>query len=208
MDLLEKIQEQAFKHVQAKQGAQVQGWTPKEFLVNFKEALAAAPLRELLILEVGTWKGLSANIMANICRQSNRKARIVCIDTWLGSPEHQQDLERVNGYPTLYNTFLTNTKSLKNTDMILPFPISSTQAADFFRMKNIRADIIYIDAAHEYEAVKLDIHMYWPLLRDGGAMLFDDYKWPGVQKAIDEFLQLHPGVKHAIRSNQVIVHKD
>lgn len=45
-------------------------------------------LRPKLILEVGTWKGLSAIYMANCIKSLNLETEIVCIDIWLGSPEH------------------------------------------------------------------------------------------------------------------------
>ena len=47
------------------------------------------------IIEIGTWKGLSANKMAKLCKSRNKKARIVCVDTFLGAPEHM-DGEWIN----------------------------------------------------------------------------------------------------------------
>lgn len=40
-------------------------------------------------------------------------------------------------------------------------------------------DFIYIDGSHVAEDVLQDAVLAWPLLRDGGAMVFDDYYWPG-----------------------------
>ena len=71
----------------------------------------------------------------------------------------------------------------------------------------VLADLIHIDAAHEYPDVKEDIALYWPLLAPGGILLGDDYipgpgppgpGWPGVVQAVEEFvkqagLQLHLG---------------
>src|SRR5947208_1485127 len=41
-----------------------------------------------LIIEVGTWKGHSANAMADSCKRMNLHTKIICVDTWLGSQEH------------------------------------------------------------------------------------------------------------------------
>jgi hypothetical protein len=61
------------------------------------------------------------------------------------------------------------------------------------KSKEVYADIVYIDAGHEYEAVKLDIGVFWSLLKPGGFMLLDDYAWDGVKKAADEH-SLHSNV--------------
>ena len=136
--------------------------------------------------------------MATITKSLSLSPQIICIDTWLGSPEHMEGesashgMTRINGLPTLFDTFLKNTKTRNNHDVIYPFPISSVQGAHYFIMKNVQVDIIYIDAGHEYEAVLLDIQLYWKLLKKGGVMIFDDWKWTGVQKAITEFAKLNP----------------
>ena len=39
-------------------------------------------------LEVGSWLGLSAIVVANgLLANLNLRARVYCVDTWLGSPE-------------------------------------------------------------------------------------------------------------------------
>jgi hypothetical protein len=50
---------------------------------------------------------------------------------------------------------------------------------------------IYIDAAHEYLPVYLDLVHYWDYLKDGGRYLGDDYteNWPGVKQAVNQFAQ-------------------
>ena len=52
-----------------------------------------------------------------------------------------------------------------------------------------QADAIYIDGAHEREAVLADLRAYWPLVRPGGCCFGDDYcaEWPGVAAAVDAF---------------------
>lgn len=39
-------------------------------------------------------------------------------------------------------------------------------------------DIIYIDGLHTAERVLEDAVLSWRLLKDGGVVIFDDYKWP------------------------------
>lgn len=42
-------------------------------------------------------------------------------------------------------------------------------------------DIIYIDGSHIADDVLSDEVQSWPLLRVGGTMIFDDYRWKGAE---------------------------
>jgi predicted O-methyltransferase YrrM len=50
-----------------------------------------------------------------------------------------------------------------------------------------RLDFVFIDADHSYEAVKEDMAAWYPALRPGGLFSGHDYRWAGVQQAVDEF---------------------
>ena len=177
-----------------------QGWMDPGF-PNIIETILSKRDRTapLTILEVGSWKGLSATIMADIARRLGfTDIKMICVDTWLGAPEFWTwgilepsrggSLRLLNGWPQVFMTFTKNMKKLGYSDIIVPLPLSSVQAAEVLRCHNITADLIYIDAAHEYEPVKQDIRSYWPLLNVGGTMVGDDYhsSWPGVMQAVNE----------------------
>jgi SAM-dependent methyltransferase len=67
---------------------------------------------------------------------------------------------------------------------------TSEQAAN--ELKDKTFDLVFIDAAHDYESVKADIRRWYPLVREGGVMAGHDFnhKWPGVQRAIAECFDL------------------
>lgn len=175
----------------------LQGWMDPEFETVFKNH-AIKYDRPIVILEIGSWKGLSTSTMARVCKENNINAKIIAIDTWLGAPEFWTtglfdntrggSFNSVNGYPMVYFTFIKNIKKLGYDDIIIPLPLSSTCAVDVINYYKIKPDIIYIDAAHEYESVKQDIDMYRKLLNDNGMIFGDDYSkwWPGVIKAVDD----------------------
>ena len=148
-----------------------------------------------LIVEVGTWKGASAVNMAEICKKiSHNDTEIVCVDTFLGSSEHWFDhykrlsLNIDHGYPSMFYQFMANVVLTDNADIITPFPIDSFSGAHFLESVKVSADVVYIDAAHDYESTYLNIKKYWPLLRKGGVMIGDDLiGWPGVEKAVEKF---------------------
>ena len=155
-------------------------------------------LKPKLIIEVGSWKGVSAICMARSLNTLGLRCEVLCVDTWLGSPEHWlasgdnefwfDSLGIVNGYPTLYNTFLNNVISQGLQEYITPLPLPSETAFFVLERLDEKAQLIYIDAGHEYESVYRDIQMYWKLLDNDGVMVLDDFNsWPGVSKAVYQF---------------------
>ena len=147
------------------------------------------------IIEVGSWKGMSAINMAKICQSLGLTTEIVCVDTWLGSPglytrkgdPYKASLAFKFGYPQLYMTFAANIINAGVADRISPFPAPSLMAAEVLASFSVSAPIIYIDASHDYKSVMDDLVAYWPLLRPDGVLIGDDYNWAGVKRAADEF---------------------
>ncbi len=149
-----------------------------------------------LIVEVGTWKGLSAINMGKHIKSKNKDTQIICIDTWLGAIEfwdslagtEERNLLLKNGYPQIYYQFLSNVVHNELQDIILPFPNTSENGFRYLLNKNIKPDLIYIDASHEEEDVYRDIKNYHSILKSGGVIFGDDYgTWVGVRNAIDNF---------------------
>lgn len=173
----------------------VTGWFSDEPVFD----LLIHEVRPSLIVEVGTWKGKSAIHMAEALRRNAlHQSRIFCVDTFLGSlemwtrrddPERYQALKCVNGFPTIYQQFLANVIHTGFEDMIIPFPNTSTIAADWFRDAGFMADLIYIDAGHGFAEVLTDMNCWWENLRPGGVLFGDDWSsWPAVRRAVIKFL--------------------
>lgn len=164
----------------------------------FRELIAE--LRPGLIVEVGSWKGASALHMASLVREFALPTRIVCIDTWLGSSEHllgrkpewRASLRLRHGYPQLYYTFLANVVRARQAERIVPLPATSDAAAIVLAEKRLVPQLVYIDGAHEEDAVRRDLEAYWPLLAPGGALIGDDFaSFPGVRRAAQAFAAAH-----------------
>ena len=154
-------------------------------------------VRPSIVIEVGSWKGASAVRMAQFAKAAGLHPEIVCVDTWLGSPglytrkddKFYESLRFEFGYPRLYHTFLSNVIRAGFPDVITPFPLPSLLAAEVLAHFKVQADLIYIDAAHDYGSVIADLEAYWPLLKADGVLFGDDYikAWPGVVKAAKTF---------------------
>lgn len=164
-----------------------------------------------LIIEVGTWKGQSSFSMMDTAKKIGLDTKMYCVDTWLGGVEmwhgnmpqtwngstyekekwtDERDLRLKNGYPSIYYQFISNVIHKGYTDRIIPFPQTSTIAWKWFYMKEIKADLIYIDASHEYNDVVQDLNLYWKILKPGGYMFGDDYNsWAGVEHGVNDFVK-------------------
>ena len=151
------------------------------------------------IIEVGTWKGLSAINMGRNVKELNLNTKIFCVDTWLGAIEFwgklsntpERNLLLKNGYPQIYYQFLSNVVHNKLEDYILPIPNTSENGFRYFKYLNIKSEMIYIDASHEEDDVYKDLNNYYELLENNGIMFGDDYQssWPGVINSVNRFVK-------------------
>jgi len=133
----------------------------------------------MTIVEVGSWLGLSTHHMAKLLPQGGK---VYAIDTWEGSPEHQ-------GNPildTLYDQFLSNVIHAHLTDKIIPVRMDSITASQTL---NVIADLIYIDANHSYECCYADCNAWFSHVKSRGILCGDDWGWPGVKQAVQQFTQ-------------------
>jgi hypothetical protein len=150
-------------------------------------------LKPSLIIEVGSWMGLSAANMATTCQKLGLDTAVICVDTWLGSKEHWRDpnlvqhLELENGYPTFYKRFLTNMVNAGVSGTVLPVPMPSQIGASYLKDFNLQAELIYVDGSHDEKDVYDDLMAYWELLAPGGVVFGDDWPWETVSNAVKAF---------------------
>ncbi len=130
-----------------------------EFLTKLINGLPINPL----ILEIGTFKGQSAILMA----KARYDIRVITIDPHVGTEDG------FKGSPEEVKKNIFNAMCLMK---ILHLPISSQEyepEAEF--------DLLFIDGDHSLAAVEFDFKKFLPSVKDDGMILFHDVgHMPGV----------------------------
>lgn len=58
---------------------------------------------------------------------------------------------------------------------------------------DIKIQVYYYDGAHDYETQLAGMEAAWPFLQKGSIILVDDYTYPEVSRAINQFVANHVG---------------
>lgn len=82
-----------------------------------------------------------------------------------------------------YNEQVAN----KYKNRLIPIQALSSVAAD--QIADASLDLVFIDAAHDYQNVKTDILKYTPKLKPHGLLTGHDIDYPGVNQAVNELVQ-------------------
>lgn len=109
-------------------------------------------------LELGSYEGRSAIwTLDNIITHPD--SQIVCVDIWNGKYEDNFD-KNIAAHP--------------NGNKVIKI---RGDCFNVLKQLNGEFDGVYIDADHQAKSALTDAAMVWPLLKNGGFMIFDDYPW-------------------------------
>ncbi len=133
-------------------------------------------------VELGSWCGLSTRFIA----EQAPNAVVVAIDHWKGSPEMVDFPECVARLPALYETFLSSCWAYR--DRIVPLRMETTHGMNLVHSLGIRPDLVYVDAGHLTEAVKLDVRIARRLFPHA-ELVGDDIHWESVRVALGDLLR-------------------
>ncbi|KAK9699487.1 hypothetical protein RND81_08G176800 [Saponaria officinalis] len=154
--------------------------------------------RPQTILEIGTFLGASATHMANLTQDLELETQILCIDDfrgWAGFRDMFKSFPMQNGNVMLLQQFMQNVVTLNSSETIIPLPFSTSSVLERLCELGILADLIEIDAGHDFHSVWDDINRAYKLLRPGGVMFGHDYfngqDDHGVRRAVDLFAKFH-----------------
>jgi len=139
-------------------------------------------------VEIGSFRGASAVFMGVQILNKNKNIKLHCVDPWEDSDEAkktQPPRNETTDQSGLYNEFIQNIEKVKSC--IKPIRSSSFIASNQF--KNESVDFIFVDGDHSYQAVFMDLNLWWPKLKVGGIMAGHDFWAPQIQKAVADFCE-------------------
>jgi hypothetical protein len=142
------------------------------------------------VIEVGSWLGKSTIGMVNTSKRFGKNFDFYAIDTWEGSeePKHYETIAELKEHNhTPYDEFMANLELYGVKGSIVPIQKTSEEASNDFHDEY--AELIIIDAAHDYDNVTNDIKHWLPKVKKGGILCGDDYdeKWPEVMAAVKDY---------------------
>jgi predicted O-methyltransferase YrrM len=126
-------------------------------------------------LEVGTFRGESAEVMASRVF-THPKSQYFCCDPFTGSPEHQMNHIDCSGCEADTHARLDKFKNVT---------ILKGYSEKVLRELKQELDFIYIDGLHTSQAVMRDAVLGFELLKKGGVMIFDDLTWAGMADPLE-----------------------
>lgn len=139
-------------------------------------------------VEVGCFQGNSAAFMAVEIINAGSDIKLDCIDVWNSFTIGGLHLKNPQLYPEdlVYHLFIKNIEPVKH--IITPYRMGSVEAATLYPDNSL--EFVFIDANHEYEAVKADLAAWYPKVKQGGHIAGHDYiSDERVKKAVDEFFE-------------------
>lgn len=136
---------------------------------------------DLVVAEIGVYKGWSSLLMLS----SWNISKYYAIDTWSSQVYAEKDLDQRSLMNAPWDDIYENVKK-----RLSPFSqveiLKGTSKKYSESLDDNTLDFCFIDAGHDYESVKEDIHLWFPKVKKGGIIAGDDYHWPGVKRALEE----------------------
>jgi predicted O-methyltransferase YrrM len=129
-------------------------------------------------LEIGSFEGRSMVWIAENMMQAGD--HLECIDTWEGGEEHKAGGEDMGSVEARFDHNCSialagrdiEVEKLKGSSLAhLGSMVAGLDVGTWMM------DFIYIDGSHVARDVLTDACMAWPLLKQGGLLVFDDYMW-------------------------------
>ena len=132
------------------------------------------------VVEVGSWQGRSAYVLASLCR--DRGARLYCLDTFRGCPGRPLSIyAEAERDPDFIRHIRANLAEFGTTVEIVPGDSQVT-----FREIG-SCDLVFLDGDHDSPGFDADVANAWSRLRPGGILCghnFGDAEYPDVQRVV------------------------
>jgi hypothetical protein len=150
-------------------------------LIDWIEERSAKPVKEMKMVEIGSYVGDSTQIFAK------RFKEVISIDPFQNGYDPKDPSSYNIPMEVIYAQF--KSEILDKFENVTNHKMTSEEGSKLF--KDGEFDFVYIDGNHLYEYMKLDIQCWLPKIRKSGFLGTHDYCHklaPGVAPAWDELL--------------------
>jgi hypothetical protein len=134
---------------------------------------------KLVVCEIGVYEGAHAETLLSLPLRG-----LVLVDKW-----STLDEEHYSGHDQAYWDAMHQRVVARFAPHAQILRMTSLEASKYFPPCPTRSgfDIIYLDATHTFEACMEDLVAWWPQVKQGGYYCGDDWRYPGINKAVREF---------------------
>lgn len=157
---------------------QIQGWFPRHDMETLYN-LAQGYIKDGgLAVEVGSWKGRSSLIIAEVCKQ--KKAKLICIDSFKGLiPTDHVKYDLYHGDNGYYKEGNEGSLIHHIQENLKGYPVTFLEGNSTELHKKIKdesADFVFIDGDHDEPIVSLDMRNFKTKVKSGGVLCGHDYE--------------------------------
>ena len=153
-----------------------QGWFHDGDIKQYRKLVEQIP-DEGVMIELGTWKGRSLCSIADILKK--KRIKVYAVDTFEGSIGEKVLLDEVNT-ANIQEIF----KESMNRYGLKPEILAMTTNEAHEKLKDIKFDLIFIDADHSYECFKGDLENWLPNCK--GIIAGHDYELDDISSTVDK----------------------
>lgn len=156
----------------------IPGWYPPSQLKQLSDLIYWWCPEDAVALEVGTWLGRSAAVIAP------QVSVLYCVDTWSGIPEKPDDDRYYHGHVLEQTKKNLADLNIRNVQFV-----TGDSKEVLNQWPNEHFDFIHIDGDHGEPTVHLDMFNGWRLLKRGGVICGDDYREQPVRDAVAAWIR-------------------
>lgn len=165
--------------------AEIHGWLEDEEVEWLWKEANTLPAKGSWI-EVGTWKGKS---FAATALGASSNTTIIAVDTFLGTPSemttyHAEAMESGDPIFVEFQKNLAKLAALRPTLKLGYIRQNSLPVANATVHNSL--DRVFLDAAHDYNSVLIDILMWHRTVKPSGKLIGHDYDLPDVRRAVKD----------------------
>ena len=147
-------------------------------------------------IEIGVWEARSACwVLEHILKHEDCKAYL--IDTFNG-PARPSRIPRFGTGEEIEARARNNVRPYEDKVTFLKMTSEEALATDTIQQLRGDVDLVYVDGGHKGDVPFEDTKAAWPLLKNGGVMIWDDTHMKGVIDCIEKFEEYYKSMYQII----------